>query len=568
MCSKTTVKRPSRFGGFLSRFTRADDGAVLIWIAVLLPVLVGFTALAVDAAYLYAFKSRAQAAADSAALAAVYIVDGSTDGEVEDRGEAAAQANIPTSTGVEIESTTIAIGEWNCSGVTYPDSCFTDNSERTAVEAVVTLQENDTTGLALFFAQALGFARQGVGATAVANLIGGGPPDDCIVALEQDNKQAFAMTGNAGVMNLTNCGVHVNSAGTEGPGGAATEIAANGGNADINFISKDCNASTTPPCSAGNEIVGSASDFNSNGTVSQGPNSTFSDCVDDVNNCVAEIPNENIPTIDDPFGDLRPLDDLSNTVMTDAAGTDLSDPLTSDYDSNGDEIGACHHGTTGYATTVVSADTTLYPGVYCGGIRVTGGANVTFQPGVYVMENGSFEAAGTGDLSGTGVAFVLHNPDCVNDGDSGSTGNCGVSMSGSGDDYHFNLAGGGAYDFTAPSSGNFAGFVFYDAPDRPHCDSPTEFEAGTNCDNTVHTFSGNTGLTFKGAGSAPYSAIVFNGYINSGTTTVDQECSLVVSGEFQYNGGGGESLNFGSAGCANLYNGTPLVTDDVYALVE
>ena len=58
-----TVRKTIANNSVLKRLTRSDDGMVLIWVAVLLPVIFGFTALAVDAAYLFAAKSRAQAAA-------------------------------------------------------------------------------------------------------------------------------------------------------------------------------------------------------------------------------------------------------------------------------------------------------------------------------------------------------------------------------------------------------------------------------------------------------------------------------------------------------------------------
>lgn len=48
---------------------------------------------------------------------------------------------------------------------------------------------------------------------------------------------------------------------------------------------------------------------------------------------------------------------------------------------------------------------TVSPGYYSGGISVTGNANVTFLPGVYVLGNGL--SVSNGSISGDGVCFVV-----------------------------------------------------------------------------------------------------------------------------------------------------------------
>ena len=52
--------------------------------------------------------------------------------------------------------------------------------------------------------------------------------------------------------------------------------------------------------------------------------------------------------------------------------------------------------------------TTINPGHYCSGISITGGANVTFNSGVYVLGNGTvggMDASGAGNLTGSDVMF-------------------------------------------------------------------------------------------------------------------------------------------------------------------
>jgi hypothetical protein len=51
---------------------------------------------------------------------------------------------------------------------------------------------------------------------------------------------------------------------------------------------------------------------------------------------------------------------------------------------------------------------TLQPGVYQGGINVTGG-NLTLSPGIYYMDGGGFGFSGTGSLTANGV-MIINNP--------------------------------------------------------------------------------------------------------------------------------------------------------------
>ncbi len=93
---------------------------------------------------------------------------------------------------------------------------------------------------------------------------------------------------------------------------------------------------------------------------------------------------------------------------------------------------------------------TLDPGRYCGGIEISGGADVTFNPGLYINDGGSFEVAGNSTIYGDGVTFILTADDPANIGT--------VSFS-----------GGTVGDLTAQSDdGNpYAGVLFYQDPLAP-----------------------------------------------------------------------------------------------------
>src|SRR5262249_18700838 len=55
---------------------------------------------------------------------------------------------------------------------------------------------------------------------------------------------------------------------------------------------------------------------------------------------------------------------------------------------------------------------TLQPGVYCGGMDLSGPVNVTFQPGLYVIKDGIISESG-GTFTGNGVTFFLTGQDAA-----------------------------------------------------------------------------------------------------------------------------------------------------------
>lgn len=85
-------------------------------------------------------------------------------------------------------------------------------------------------------------------------------------------------------------------------------------------------------------------------------------------------------------------------------GTDsppAADPLSSIPTPS--VAGGCDHAN----LTVNGGAPALTPGVYCGGLRITGGASVTLLPGVYVIKDGSFTVEAASSVTGSGVGFYL-----------------------------------------------------------------------------------------------------------------------------------------------------------------
>jgi hypothetical protein len=109
----------------------------------------------------------------------------------------------------------------------------------------------------------------------------------------------------------------------------------------------------------------------------------------------------------------------------------------------------------------INSNTTLQPGRYVGGIKITGsGTVVNFAPGLYVLDSGMDVSGGT--LRGTEVSFY-------------NTGNQLISITGASD-----------VELSAPTSGPYQGMLFWGDPTAPD-------------KNPGHKFRGTSESSFTGA---------------------------------------------------------------------
>jgi hypothetical protein len=160
----------------------------------------------------------------------------------------------------------------------------------------------------------------------------------------------------------------------------------------------------------------------------------------------------------------------------------------------------------------------LSPGVYRGGISITGQAKVTMEPGIYYMDGGGFSMTGQGNLLANGV-MIFNAPQQSSDV---------VNISGS---------NGGSVTMTPPTSGLYKGLTLFQA-------------RAANQDMTI---SGNgtfvvTG-TFYTAGSL----------LNVTGNGAGQIGSQYVSRLLDINGGGGLGID---------YNPDQVIPRRVLGLVE
>ena len=190
---------------------------------------------------------------------------------------------------------------------------------------------------------------------------------------------------------------------------------------------------------------------------------------------ISSTPNVNMPAIEDPLAD-------------------HSAPGFSGCDYNNVAFDSGSH--------------TLSPGVYCGGIDLTGDAKVTMEPGTYIISGdgdddddddggAAFSVTGQASLTGSGVTTYF-------DGDSN------LSINGQGD-----------VDLSAPTSGYYAGMLFYSDP---------------NADPAVeHMVTGNGNTRFDGVMYFPNAIAKING---NGQANADAKVSAVIARQLRFGGNG------------------------------
>jgi Flp pilus assembly protein TadG len=89
---------------------------------------------------------------------------------------------------------------------------------------------------------------------------------------------------------------------------------------------------------------------------------------------------------------------VTPSVVTDCPA--LDDPLK---DRPAPKFGACDH----TAMKIASATKVLSPGVYCGGLMISGTSKVTLSPGIYVIKGGPLVVRDTAKLSAENAGFYL-----------------------------------------------------------------------------------------------------------------------------------------------------------------
>ncbi len=176
----------------------------------------------------------------------------------------------------------------------------------------------------------------------------------------------------------------------------------------------------------------------------------------------------------DIVGNKTPTGSVTPTPMVGV--TAVGDPLVALPDM---VPGACDH-----INLEVKSSTTLYPGVYCGGITLRLKPNVIFSPGVYYLVGGGLNTgAGYSSISGAGVTFF--NTQSL------PTYPYGPILIG--------VANGNSFQLSAPTTGPYKGILFYQ--DRKIASGATSvFGGGANqpIQLTGTLYFPTTNVTYQG----------------------------------------------------------------------
>jgi hypothetical protein len=214
-------------------------------------------------------------------------------------------------------------------------------------------------------------------------------------------------------------------------------------------------------------------------------------------------------------GTIAGMDKITTTGKTKTGANPIDDPYASTPMGS---FSGCD-----FNNKSVKNTATLNPGVYCGGLSLNAGANVTLKPGVYYIDQGSLSVNGGATLTGTGVTLVFTS----------STGSNYATAT---------INGGATVNLSAPTSGNYAGIVAFGDRNMP---------AGT-----AFKFNGGSSQVFTGALDIPKGAVQFAGGSNT-----SKACTQLVADTVTFTGNSQFAIN-----CTGT--GTKPVGATIAALVE
>ena len=475
----TMITPSKRFFTWIMKVKECEQGAMAVLVALALPVLIGLTGLAMDAGGWYVKVRTLQTAADAAALSGAYtLANGGSSAEIEAAALSDANDNSFNETGT---------------GSMVLDTPPTSGAFTGDVDAVeVNLEEKAP----LFFSSLFVAEPITITARAVAKSFQTG--EMCMLALDTSESKSLWFSGNVDIQ--MSCGVASNSsaddalyingnvdltATTAWSVGGIDEV----GSVDLNVETKRENASSitdpyadlaVPPysgCDYTDTNVGSADGEGNDGEGDDNGNDNGNDNEDSDNGQGGDVLN----------GSNDNENNGNNDNENNGQGND-----DNEGDNNEDNGGGNGGGNEG------GGESTLSPGVYCGGMTFGSGASVHLDPGIYIIDGGDFRMSGTAEVFGEGVTIILTSSTGSDHGEFSVTGNTRMELSG-------------------PESGDMAGVVLFQ--DRTAPTSGTASISGTN------------EVNLSGAVYFPSQAMDFGG-----TGDVQESCIQIIARTIKVHG--------------------------------
>lgn len=428
--------------------------------ALVMTALLGFGALAIDMGYNYYTRNKLQVAADASALAGASQLENLPDQTpiVTEALEYADNNMSFANYGNVLVAADVVVGNWDADSRTFTAALDPMNAVMT------TTRRDDTAGNAVpaFLGGVAGFTEYDISASAVATWGEGDNlfPSGCIMALSPDEEEAFYIFGTADI-TASDCSIEVAS-------DADCAMKAHG-TPTITYVVGDSG-----------EGISVAGTYCETGSVDIDP-----------------PPNGGYEgDIDDPYRNSDPCND------GDQAWSKCSDPCD-------------------YTDFTLEGGGTLDPGVYCGGISLTGSGTVTLGSGDYIIREGALDV-------GANIAF---------DGSSG----VGFYLQGTGSVVDF----GGTADVTLVAQDNGSpldGFIFFEDQSKDPKES--------------HTLRGTNGGSYEGV-------LYFTGDVQMKGTAdgglSESDCTVLIASTVYFNGTVGLDANSTCSG----FDGPPAGVGDL-----
>ena len=185
----------------MRRFLRDGGGNVALVTGLMMPVLCGFAALAIDTANVKMSQQQLQTAADAAALAAAQSLGNLGSARVAARDVAA--ENTDAGLSPVVVDGDIKFGKWDSAKRQFTETV----TGITAVQVTAVRSSARSNPVTTALASILGFQSVDISASAIAAV---GTVPACVYALDPATKESFLVSGS-GAVNVPNCGIQVNS---------------------------------------------------------------------------------------------------------------------------------------------------------------------------------------------------------------------------------------------------------------------------------------------------------------------------------------------------------------------
>jgi len=163
-------------------------------------------------------------------------------------------------------------------------------------------------------------------------------------------------------------------------------------------------------------------------------------------------------------------------------------------------------------TTTVQPSSTIVSGLpvyrFCNGLSLKG--TVTFEPGLYIISGGDFEANAGAIINGNGVTFYIANPNKVQ------------------------LNGHAQLHLAAPTSGELSGILFF---------------GSRNAHDLVHRVNGTSGSVIQGAIYAPTTSVDYTG---DSSASGGGGCTQIIAYTVSFSGNSGMASSCEDSGTRDI----------------